>query len=380
MTSPADEEFVVRSSLQPKLRLFLSADIVGSTAFKQRTDGAASIWFGLVRAFYPLAEQAFAREWGLAKQRYPTSSEQTALFGSDAPELWKTVGDEVLFTKCISHPAQALMCMNVWLRVLAELRTYLQKPTHKGGLDVKSSAWIADFPVRNREFFLPRHGTDPVTSDFDELDYLNDTWAQEHEAGKNHRARDFIGQSIDTGFRLAGSATPRQMILSVELAHMLSLECQSLGKASYYSGPIPLREFTFRYGGRQSMKGVMGGAPYPLVWLDVEPEKDIYRAEDALMNRPQPSATQIHQFTSAFIAESAGAFCTQLGFRDSKPVGYEEHEKSIRDRILHLETQFKARDESVSALKESGDKPEEPATLDVPPLVLKHSVSGDGPA
>lgn len=369
----------VRESLEPKLRLFLSADIVGSTAFKQRSGKDADQWFGLVGSFYMMAERYFAYRWAQAEYRYQLS-ERPLLFGTAPPELWKTIGDEVLFTKDISHPSEAMMCMSIWLQVLDDLRKLLQKT---GSLDLKSTAWLADFPIRNRAILLRVRGKkvneNPSTGGVKEhsnamaagaaktgvwaevddpgedFDWLNDClYGEIQEDGAEVINPDFIGQSMDTGFRVGTAASARKLMLSVELAHMLSMECEKLDTGPYQKGAFPVRSFTFHYEGRLNLKGVLDGTPYPLIWLDVEPAKRIHVAEDALGGRTKPTPRQIHEFTSALIGEFPNRFCTMLQFLGHKPKDYEDYENEITDAIENLEKKFARLDRSVKLGKRAG--------------------------
>jgi len=93
----------VRESLRPRLRLFMSADIVGSTAFKQRSSRDSDSWFGVVRSFYSKSQGFFEKKWDEAYKAHQASPSMLPL-SADPPELWKTIGDEVLFTRRSSIP------------------------------------------------------------------------------------------------------------------------------------------------------------------------------------------------------------------------------------------------------------------------------------
>lgn len=376
---PSKPKLRVRESLKPRLRLFLSADIVGSTAFKQRSGKDADQWFGLVGSFYMMAERYFAYRWAQAEYRYKTS-ERPLLFGTAPPELWKTIGDEVLFTKDIAHPSEAMMCMSIWLQVLDDLRKLLQKT---GSLDLKSTAWLADFPIRNRAILLRVRGKhikdaqtggvkedakamaadaaktgawDPVDDPGEDVDWLNDCLFSEIQDDVAEVINpDFIGQSMDTGFRVGTAASARKLMLSVELAHMLSMECEKLDTGPYQTGAFPVRSFTFHYDGRLSLKGVLDGTPYPLIWLDVEPAKRIHVAEDVLGGRTKPSPRQIHDFTSALIGEFPTRFCTMLQFLGQRPKAYGDYEQEILEAIQNLEKKFARLDRSVKVGKLAGN-------------------------
>jgi class 3 adenylate cyclase len=375
---PASAIQTLRKTLQPKLRLFLSADIVGSTAFKQRGEDDSSKWFDTVCRFYRLAESIFIRRWESPTQLTEVAQYKSTLFG-EPPELWKTVGDEVLFTKTLTHPAQAMMCMRIWMDVLEELRDFLLKVDGRS-LDVKSSAWIADFPYRNREVILRAQASASNQGD-DPLDWTNDCLLQRYDEDKSGLSRDFIGPSIDTGFRLGSSASPRQLMLSVELAHLLSGEASKFDEPMYKSGPYRLPAFVYRFAGRQSLKGVLDGTPYPHIWIDTSPEKPIHRTEDVLAGRLSPQPSQIHAFTSAFIAEHPAKFCTDLTFdADKPPAEYEQYCDRMRDRLINLEKKFfdveatrADRDRSDAILEGSPSHAELDIALQIKPLNEDHS-------
>ena len=153
---------------QPHLRLFLSADVVGSTAFKQQNKGNDSAgraagrasarstdqtWLHVALAFYQNIEQRFRENWLDYTGSHPHDAPGFARVAGEAPELWKTVGDEVLFTKVIEQPQQAIFCLHAWAVTILELQQELRS---KHQLDLKSCAWLTDFPIRNVEIAL-RH-------------------------------------------------------------------------------------------------------------------------------------------------------------------------------------------------------------------------------
>lgn len=388
----------VRESLRPRLRLFMSADIVGSTAFKQRSSRDSDSWFGVVRSFYSKSQGFFEKKWDEAYKAHQASPSMLPL-SADPPELWKTIGDEVLFTKEIEHPHEALICMSAWMGVLTELRSMLTKSK---SLDLKASAWLADFPIRNREIFLLAHGHRVVTgapgqlaearkaelakqgaqavAPFDpepqpddahpQLTSADDRTADPAETdsdwenaelfklfreGHSTVSRDFIGQSIDTGFRVSAEATSRKLTLSVELAHMLSKVCVDLIAEPSHIPTLDYRNFNFYFDGRQPFKGVLGGIPYPVIWLDTEPRRAIYRAEDALMCRPKAEPVLVHGFTTALIREFPTRFCTMLEFPGNKPTKYDQFELTIHQTIRRMESEFLERDKFMAALAESND-------------------------
>lgn len=344
-----------RLTLQHKLRLFLSADIVGSTAFKQRSDGKSASWFSMVSSFYRQAEAISRTQWEWFSAKLKDEGREAML--GPHPELWKTVGDEVLFAKEVGDPSQAVLTMHVWMETLQELREMLQKK-YDVLLDVKSTAWLADFPIRNREIVL---GGDAASGEED-LDWSNDQLIQRYQSDPAGLTRDYIGPSIDTGFRLGAAATPRQLAISIELAHLLSGE-ECLARDKYKIGPWEMPPLLFRYDGGQPLKGVLDGASYPHIWIDTAPDRPINQAEDKLLGRPAPGCQDIHSFTSAFIEAHASKLCSGLKFlRSPEPVLYAAHCAKTQMEIQEREQLFRAVEASRQVRQASAEIREEDAS------------------
>jgi len=313
MVEPVTES-VLHKSEAPHLRLFLSADIVGSTAFKQNAsaleaqeqldeegkvkNAAFPSWFTVVLQFYQQAEQAFAAQWqDIAAQKVNDDGED---FFGDPPELWKTIGDEVLFTKRVDHPWQAVVCMHAWVATLDELRQFLGE----NKLNVKSTAWLADFPLRNNEIVLRKLTTSSL-EDADDTYILNNQngLRDYYDVNSSGYIRDFIGPSIDTGFRITGFASIRKLAVSVELTYLLGCEQVRAQKQPklYAQKNYVLPSFPLKYDGRQQLKGVLNGNGYPVFWIDLDPNNPLSLAEDNVTNNPKPSTLDIFNLAKAFI-------------------------------------------------------------------------------
>ncbi len=316
-SAPPDHRFA-----QPHLRLFLSADVVGSTAFKQQNKGSDpasrpvgrasaratdQTWLHVALAFYQNIEQRFRETWHDYTSSHPHDDPDFERIAGEPPELWKTVGDEVLFTKLIEQPQQAIFCLHAWAATILELQ---QEMRSKHQLDLKACAWLTDFPIRNVEIAL-RHDVADSENLLAEDDYFINNQIALEGYYRNRSAgrflRDFIGPSIDTGFRLGQFASPRKLILSVELAYLVATEqARSADEERRYgSGPWVTRPFVFKYDGRQVLKGVLGENPYPLIWLDLAHDSPLFKAEDQVLNTPLPTPDQIRALTDAYIVAQA---------------------------------------------------------------------------
>lgn len=116
---------------------------------------------------------------------------------------------------------------------MSEYESSLAAKGHNLGL--KATAWLAGFPVINSEVWLAQPG--------EEDDFV----------------RDFLGPSIDLGFRLTRFADGRRIPVSVDLAYLLA---KSANHVSEELKP------TILFGSSESLKGVMDGKKYPVLWVD----------------------------------------------------------------------------------------------------------------
>ena len=274
----------------PKLRLFLSADLVGSTAFKSalrsqpaaggpiRLEDKAPFWLKPISRFFIDIEKWFMHEWLLASDKNEIKFDP-----GPAPETWKTLGDEILFVKDLTDPYQG------WLAVAAMMRA-LKKFRERGrnsGIDLvaQGAAWLAGFPISNSEIAfsaMPQQNEGEIDPHISSLLLNYRRLLRYYEAKEadplaaNPILRDFVGPSIDCGFRLANKSTPERFMLSAELTWLL-------GKTESHH-KSPFSKFPLRYGGLKSMRGVIAGRPYPVYWLETMMGDDFATAEDELLN------------------------------------------------------------------------------------------------
>lgn len=294
--------------LKPRLRLFLSVDLVGSTSLKQggslpirsaddptvqKNIGAE--WFRPISEFYRNVERIFFRHWAEYKDKI--SSKYSWSVGS-SPRLWKANGDELLYVKEINDEQEAWACLGCWIRTIIEYRGILRKTHPK--MNVKGSAWTAGFPFSNIEvIFRNNPGQSDYSSDSGHPHFVNYYLLNEYykKNKKKEFTIDYIGPSIDTGFRLSAIATPRKFVISLELAFI----------ASYV--PIDAeyeKEIQIRYDGTKELKGVLGGKPYPILWIDTMISDQLTNHEDAISpNRPMKiEKSDVADFCQSYIKDN----------------------------------------------------------------------------
>jgi hypothetical protein len=258
-------------------RLFLSADIAGSTAYKQKKqlEGELATWPAVFVKFFLGLPGHFRAELDAVRQE--VEEKYTAYAPAAEPVMWKAIGDELVFWQEVESELQ------VGVSVLASKRALIRyREGLKGeALDVKGAAWTASFPYPNRELAVPRHlgaATDPgepITTNENNLSRPNDF------------ILDFIGPNIDVGFRIASRSTPRKMQVSLEVADVLASVEQYLP------------EYRLFYGGTEELKGVHRGRPYPTFWLDTAGADRFAIAEDELLNRRSAGAKQVWEAAAA---------------------------------------------------------------------------------
>jgi hypothetical protein len=304
----------------PRLRLFLSVDLVGSTPIKQTNKGAnhkytdedwsrrhVPPWHSPIADFYRLFADLFHAVW-LQEVDECRKYLRGDFDPGSAPELWKTNGDELIFIKELGDSRQSLVAVRAWHASLRRYRSEIHqtgdgRTRDKPMPDIKGTVWLAGFPKNNSEVVLPAkfNGEPSVPPDTDQavLAQLkrNDLWYRD-ETSRGELVRDFIGPSIDTGFRLTGLATPRKMIISIDAAWLVATAIKNLpdGKDDriefYYEGSAPL-------------KGVLNGQPYPILSIGVD-----RRAFDAEEEKIQG---RVHHLSSVQTVKLARAYIEDVG-------------------------------------------------------------------
>jgi len=205
------------------LRLFLSVDMVGSTEFKARFTGQGSDgWLDIFQTFFTSFPLMVAGQIGF---------EFLEDDSTPAIDVWKVMGDEVVF---VVTPSSAEELTSILIALLRTMKLYEERHFQTLPLRLKGTAWLAGFDGQNIEIEIPELSS----------------------SGDAHL--DFIGPDIDLGFRISKFARPGSMVISLDVLELV-LGADNLARASLYLM------------GKEALKGVMFGRPYPIVWmLDAE--------------------------------------------------------------------------------------------------------------
>ena len=202
---------------KPQLYLFLSVDIINSTAKKYDTKNPID-WYSVFKDFYV----SFPEEFKIhLKAEYEYNGKLE--YPGDNLVTWKHAGDEILFYAEIKQENEVPCVISAFKKTLEDWYPSGDK------LDVKGCAWTGQIPFIDRKL--------------------------EEEKGKF----DFIGPSIDCGFRLGKYASKDEIAISVEVADLLN------GTSWLQSSLFYLKS--------ENLKGVFGDKKYPIFVLKLDDAK-----------------------------------------------------------------------------------------------------------
>lgn len=286
---------------KPRLLLFLSVDMENSTRLKQNASQQYEEgWLNTVVGFledFPTLFSAKVEEVG----RNAQWSEDTRR------KPWKVLGDEMIFVYELSDRAGAEREVMALMQAIEAWNDSTK--TDAGKLPLKGTGWLAGFPVANAAL--------PMKEGYE----------------------DYVGPSIDAGFRLSKTATPRRFVLSVELAWWL-LTCKT--------------NMAIHFEGRQMIKGVAEGNGYPLLWVEIK-VSEYQRKEDELLGRNfQPNRDDtLLQLCQAFIEEFGVPRIPPFLYSETDaPPDYKVKLKAARDhlaRSFYLITEEDGSEDKISA-------------------------------
>ncbi|HGG64165.1 MAG TPA: hypothetical protein ENK34_06265 [Rhodobacteraceae bacterium] len=302
-----------------RVRLFLSVDLSGSTAFKNsdagehRQDGPTPKWVTVFQQFYTDFPARF-------KTNY--HNEKNEAVGNDGcPELWKAVGDELVFCGRITNKKSCAVALNSFINTLHQYREIL----HNDGinLNLKGTGWLAAFPEPNRAVQLRRTNEDP--------ELLSASEALEKCADDKPFDYDFLGKAIDTGFRIAGTAKPERFVLSVQLARILADDPAKSGFGH-----------SIRFARPKSLKGVNRDEPYPLLYIDTMkhlPNEHLHEKERQLLGEGSPPNRDEFASYLKCYCEVVGTDEIMLpddakGEETAPPESYTKHKEKIANYLL----------------------------------------------
>lgn len=269
----------------------MTVDLVGSTAYKmsssrdkknQATPHPA--WVQQFRQFYRQFPETLKSKYKSTPHGQTTAPEQPG-----CPEVWKTIGDEILFCCRVTSVQHVACCVQAFLASLDEFGRYLEQ--NEIPLDVKGSGWLAAFPAENISIQILSDGL----SDSGDLGLPTEDF--EREVDRAPHKFDFLGTGIDTGFRISKNASTDKFTASVGLAWVL---CDA-AVHNHFNG-------TFDYHGREPFKGVNRDQPYPVVTIlsERDEQKRTLRERERLVRgEDHASPLALRDFLNSFMEHVA---------------------------------------------------------------------------
>ena len=319
------------------MRIFLSADLVGSTEFKttvgkDRLDSTPHPrWVQEIKQFYVQFPSIYSDKYSAQRPALKLLDEELC------PQLWKTIGDEIIFCGRVLNLQHFTGCLMAFLQALEEYGRLLESSAHY--LDIKGTAWIACFPYPNT--------TVPVASGQD-AGKLDDLYGEdvEAQADKNPRQFDFLGRDIDVGFRVSKHAAASRLALSGEAAFLL---CEAANEKLFME--------KFVYSGRDAMKGVMRGKPYPIISIDTErsrKQREIIELERRLTNKIGAEPSTLGEFIRRLFEEEKIELpvLPQRGANPDKtqyPDGYRDFVQLWENATTEVENREKVEESAANA-------------------------------
>lgn len=270
-----------------RLRLFLSVDLVGSTAFKSKDGNTNLIWIKAFQKFYGEFPSQFAKNYKLVCAEIP---EIDASEADSEPKVWKTIGDEILFVNRVNSITQLGAFVRAFSDTLIEFGKEVQTAF---SLNTKGNAWIAGFPNPNRSIRLSVNGSDPL------LLGDNDILTEEFEAAVDEKPSeyDFLGKGIDGGFRISRNSTIETFTISPALAYLLCKAKRNVDTTQF--------DCRFVFHEPQYFKGVVNGQKYPVISLITSRDENfdqLQNFEATLLDRPREADfVTLYNYLDTFI-------------------------------------------------------------------------------
>lgn len=296
-------------------KLFLSCDIINSTALKQ-------IYSANWRKPFLSLYYQFPRELRSAQAQRQTLDLEF--------QLWKPVGDELIYQLSVQSEREIIRAVDTWLLAMSKFNESIIFETDDGqrskdALRVKGGAFTATFPAPDSEASIPRAPVEEYS--YDELENLNRRAIEARDETKN--LFDYFGPSIDAGFRILSNSSPDYFVCSVEVIWAL-LEGRSQLDSPGLTGHI-------HFLGLTDMKGVWRGNAYPLFAIDLDGDSPVRQAFKKMTGSELPES-EIMAYCEEVMADGtlpASLFLPKSASekRRSAP-NYPRPKKSVLDESL----------------------------------------------
>lgn len=269
-----------------RIRLFLSVDLVGSTAYKSKAGRTNLKWIKAFQKFYGEFPSQLSKNYTQLCAETPEIGRGEK---EDCPKVWKTIGDEILFVNRVTSITQ----LSAYVRAFSKTLIEFGKEVQAGfDLNTKGNAWIAAFPTPNRSIRLSMNGSDPLIGEHDVL-------TEEVEAAVDRQPSDydFLGKGIDGGFRISRNSTVDTFTVSPALAFLLCKASRNVDTTKF--------DGHFIFHEPQEFKGLVNERKYPVISIITSRDQKFDALEDMeakLLDRPrQTDFNKLFDYLDAYI-------------------------------------------------------------------------------
>ncbi|EGD23992.1 hypothetical protein [Prescottella equi] len=265
-------------------KLFISCDLVGSTSHKQSAEKTEHWIPNFLRFYYD----------------FPARVRENLQDDSLAPRLnfWKAVGDELIFTLDIQTEADVFYTVNAWVAAMHQYESELeQKNTEEGALKnkmkTKGGAFIATFPDPDYCVAVP---TVPIDQDSERDVLVRNEEMKRRKLADGAYLKDYLGPSIDTGFRVVGQCTQRYFTLSLEVAWAMAHHQLHAEYKQKIDGLTLLSE--------SPLKGVWNDRSYPIFAIDRQHRDPIVEKLALVRGQASIPLMEVHELAEACLVDS----------------------------------------------------------------------------
>lgn len=235
------------------LYIFLSFDVVNSTAFKSLNP----YWAKTFSIFRDYTSKYMSESF---REKHDVENDELD-YCNLKYYSWKNLGDEVIFMFPNPNPSELYKLPNTCWRVLDQVDKSLDTPTEKSPIkvSVKATLWIAD--IDSKEYLLAKR-----FEEYNKNKKIEETEPSFSERNINisindieHNAIDFLGPDIDTGFRLSHYSNHNKVTIDARLAWILSNIMEKHKRPNYIRNCAKIVSY-------KKLKGVWNEKPYPIIW------------------------------------------------------------------------------------------------------------------
>ncbi len=264
--------------------LFLSVDIINSTKLKTINKS----WQNIITNFYINFQNIFYNQCEYLEIISNRKKRIKSVINIMPVKLWKTSGDEMIFITSIieslkyqNKNIENKITINKYYELIIcyiiAFKNAIEIFNDKNEIKLKGTAWVGDFPINNKKIKIEQHNI--------------------YNLGYQY---DFIGKSIDIGFRLSKHSTLGKLVISIELAIILLRDKEIMQKNDIPMNiTLEYNNIKIYYDNRVELKGVLADLYYPLIWIYINDR--LLELELELNYKSTPEKTIFQKYLGEFI-------------------------------------------------------------------------------